>query len=172
MLQPSSWPGCVKTNSVNLLHIYIFKTGFLIFICHTVCSQDKSFLFPFSDMHQHNFLILYGSETGKAESIAQLIYGLSEEHGYVTKLLCLSEVDKVGIYMWQKLKGKKSWISLQFDLSQESCVVFVSSTTGDGEQPENARKFFASLSRNNLDSNHLHGLQVNWVNFWHAISSR
>ncbi len=42
-----------------------------------------------------SFLILYGSVTGKAQSIAELIHRDSESKGFESNLICLSELDKV-----------------------------------------------------------------------------
>jgi methionine synthase reductase len=46
-------------------------------------------------------------------------------------------------------------VTFQVDLASESTVVLVSSTTGDGEQPEKAEPFWRRIRRKKLASNHL-----------------
>jgi len=71
-------------------------------------------------------LLLYASVTGKAESIAHLIAEEAEKKGRILSLKCMSDPD--------------------VDLRQENCLLIVSSTTGDGEQPEQAIPFLRHLS--------------------------
>ena len=63
-------------------------------------------------------LVLYGSVTGKAQSIAEQVLERLVARGREASLHCLGEVGKT----WQ--------------LEEARTVVIVSSTTGDGEQPE------------------------------------
>lgn len=44
---------------------------------------------------------------------------------------------------------------LQFRVEQECVVVFVVSTTGDGDPPDNVAKFWRKLKRKTLPSDHL-----------------
>ncbi|CAB1340884.1 unnamed protein product [Coregonus sp. 'balchen'] len=68
------------------------------------------------------FLVLYGSQKGQAQSIAEGIADEAEERGLVADIYCLSEGEK-------------------FNLEKESApVVFVVSTTGDGDPPDTALK--------------------------------
>jgi len=66
------------------------------------------------------FLILYGSQTGQAESIAHEIFDR-----------CTTELDlsdhgiEVAVYSLEQ-------ISRKFDIEKESTIVFVVSTTGEG----------------------------------------
>ncbi|KFD53043.1 hypothetical protein M513_06159 [Trichuris suis] len=64
-----------------------------------------------------NILIAYASQTGQAKSIASLLY--------------------------ESLNAK----GLAFHIEQESCVIFVVSTTGDGDPPDTAHLFFTQLKR-------------------------
>ena len=47
---------------------------------------------------------------------------------------------------------------LQFSIEKEKCVVFVVSTTGDGEPPDTVAKFWRRLRKKTLDSTFLKGL--------------
>lgn len=46
----------------------------------------------------------------------------------------------------------------QFHLERESCVVIVTSTTGDGDPPDTAQKFFRRLRKKTLSSDYLSDL--------------
>ncbi|XP_072306795.1 methionine synthase reductase isoform X2 [Eucyclogobius newberryi] len=78
------------------------------------------------------FVLLYGSQKGQAQSIAEGIFEEADKHGLVAELSCLSEIEK-------------------YNLEKESApVVFVVSTTGDGEPPDNALKFVKSIKKKTL----------------------
>ena len=47
-----------------------------------------------------SFLILFGSVTGKAESIAELIYRDAEARGFEARLFSMSEQDQVSLTGW------------------------------------------------------------------------
>ena len=69
-------------------------------------------------------LVLYGSVTGKAQSIAEQVVERLVARGREASLHCLGEVGKT----WR--------------LEEARTVVIVSSTTGDGEQPEVGRHVY------------------------------
>ncbi|KAM9827137.1 methionine synthase reductase [Neosynchiropus ocellatus] len=101
------------------------------------------------------FVVLYGSQKGQAQSIAEGIAEEAETHGLVADLSCLSDKDK-------------------YNLDREkSPVVFVVSTTGDGEPPDNALKFVKSIKKKTLSTDHFKGLSyallalgdTNYANF-------
>ena len=73
-----------------------------------------------------SFTILHASVTGKAESIAALIAEESEKRSLQFVKKCMSEAKDI-------------------NLREENCLVIVSSTTGDGEQPEKALPFLKLL---------------------------
>uniref|UniRef100_I3KA96 Methionine synthase reductase n=1 Tax=Oreochromis niloticus TaxID=8128 RepID=I3KA96_ORENI len=82
------------------------------------------------------FVVLYGSQKGQAQSIAEGIAEEAEEHGLVADLSCLNENEK-------------------YNLEKERApVVFVVSTTGDGEPPDNALKFVKRIKRKTLSTDH------------------
>ena len=78
-------------------------------------------------------LVLYGSATGKAESIAELLGTEAEKRGLNFEVKCMSEIGNP-----------------QDIVAASQTLVAVSSTTGDGEQPETAAKLFRALKRRNM----------------------
>lgn len=61
-------------------------------------AQMTSFLYGFSSMPcevKPRFVVLYGSQKGQAQSIAEGIAEEAEEHGLVADLSCLNENEKV-----------------------------------------------------------------------------
>lgn len=88
-----------------------------------------------------HFTILYGSQTGQAEAIAEEIHENSSQHGLETKLFCLSQTEK------------------KFSLERETVVVFVVSTTGEGDPPDTMLKFMRRLKKKTLPSDHLKNCQ-------------
>uniref|UniRef100_A0A6Q2YX44 Methionine synthase reductase n=1 Tax=Esox lucius TaxID=8010 RepID=A0A6Q2YX44_ESOLU len=81
-------------------------------------------------------LVLYGSQKGQAQSIAEGIADEAEEKGLIAEICCVSEGDK-------------------FNLEKERApVVIVVSTTGDGDPPDNALKFVKRIKKKTLSSDH------------------
>ncbi|XP_028288870.1 methionine synthase reductase isoform X2 [Parambassis ranga] len=82
------------------------------------------------------FVILYGSQKGQAQSIAEGIAEEAEEHGLVADLSCLDQIEK-------------------YNLEKETApVVFIVSTTGDGEPPDNALQFVKRIKKKTLPPDH------------------
>lgn len=104
------------------------------------------------------FLLLYGSQTGQADAITEEIHDNSAAHGLECERHCLSQAEK------------------KFTLEKETCVVIVTSTTGDGEPPETALKFFRRLKKKTHPSDYLSHLNYallglgdsNYTNFCNA----
>ena len=48
---------------------------------------------------------------------------------------------------------------LQFDLEKEKLAVIITSTTGDGEPPETAEKFWRKIKKKSTDPNMYQGLR-------------
>ncbi|KAE9548452.1 hypothetical protein FO519_008335 [Halicephalobus sp. NKZ332] len=88
-----------------------------------------------------DFLILYGSETNQSESIADQIYAKCIDMKLDPRVCRMDEVDK------------------EFFIEKETLAVVVVSSTGDGDPPENAHKFFKKLSRNSSDPDFLKNLE-------------
>ncbi|XP_060110274.1 methionine synthase reductase [Heteronotia binoei] len=82
------------------------------------------------------FLLLYASQKGQAKAIAEEICQQATEHGFKADTHCISESDKYN------LKREKE------------PVVFVISTTGDGEPPDTAIKFVKEINDKTLPLNY------------------
>jgi len=82
--------------------------------------------------------IVYISQTGQAQAIAESIFDLTAQNNFEAKLFCIKDYEKI------------------YSLSDEtSPIVFICSTTGDGDLPETAFKFWNKLKRLNEDSGFL-----------------
>ncbi|KAI9179786.1 hypothetical protein H9P43_005116 [Blastocladiella emersonii ATCC 22665] len=72
--------------------------------------------------------IMYGSQTGTSESIAQAIQGEAKARGFAADVYVLDHYDKP-------------------NFARGGLYVFVSSSTGDGDPPDNALKCFRMLRK-------------------------
>ena len=86
--------------------------------------------------------IIYISQTGQAQAIAESIFDLTSANNFDAKIYCIKDYDK------------------KFNLNEEpdSPIVFVCSTTGDGDLPETAFRFWNKLKRLNEESGVLKNL--------------
>ncbi|XP_076146948.1 methionine synthase reductase isoform X2 [Alosa pseudoharengus] len=81
---------------------------------------------------KRRFVLLYGSQRGQAQAIAEELSDQAAEHGLVADLFCLSKKEK-------------------YNLEKETApVVFIVSTTGDGEPPDTALSFVKTIKNKNL----------------------
>ena len=115
---------------------------------------------------QPRFVVLYGSQKGQAQSIAEGIAEEAQDHGLGAELSCLSENEKVTFLICKDINlicfhidcGNRShWLIIwfQYNLEKESApVVFILSTTGDGEPPDNALRFVKRIKKKNLSTDH------------------
>ncbi|RKO83046.1 flavo protein-like protein [Blyttiomyces helicus] len=87
-------------------------------------------------MNRPSLLILYGSETGCAQEVAERI--AREGRRLLLKPRCMAMDD------YDRSR-----------LDQEPLVVFVAATTGQGQEPGNMKKFWKSLLRKSLPPNAL-----------------
>ncbi|XP_014788148.1 methionine synthase reductase isoform X1 [Octopus bimaculoides] len=87
--------------------------------------------------HTSRFLLLYASQTSQAESISELIYDNAVASGLSVERHCLSSTDD------------------KFKIEDESSVVFVVSTTGDGDVPDTAVRFLRKLKKKSKQEEHL-----------------
>lgn len=72
--------------------------------------------------------VFFASQTGNAESISRSIHEQAQERGFKSAHYVLNDHAKVN---WEK----------------EECLVFVVSTTGDGDPPDNSTKFWRHLRK-------------------------
>ncbi|KAI1133625.1 riboflavin synthase domain-like protein [Nemania abortiva] len=101
-------------------------------------------------LDRRKMLILYGSETGNSEESASDIESMARRLHFQT---LVEEMDDVELS----------------SLLRYPLIVFVISTTGQGDLPKNARKFWKSLLRKRLPPNCLR--QVNFTTFGLGDSS-
>ncbi|KAL1925663.1 uncharacterized protein VTP21DRAFT_546 [Calcarisporiella thermophila] len=85
-------------------------------------------------------LILYGSQTGTAQDVAEMLAREARRYHFQAQVLAMDEYDKA-------------------ELVQEKLVVFVCATTGQGEEPDNMKKFWKFLLRKNLPHDVLSNLE-------------
>ncbi|XP_067132918.1 NADPH-dependent diflavin oxidoreductase 1-like [Centruroides vittatus] len=88
--------------------------------------------------------ILFGSETGNSEDLSERISREAKRRHFRAKLFCMDEYPIV-------------------NLIEERLVVFVCSTTGQGEEPENMKQFWKFLLRKNLPSNSLQNMKYSVI---------
>ncbi|XP_046844340.1 NADPH-dependent diflavin oxidoreductase 1-like isoform X2 [Xenia sp. Carnegie-2017] len=86
-----------------------------------------------------NIAILYGSQTGTAEEVAERIGREARRRYLVPRVEAMDDYNKV-------------------NLIYEHLVVFVCATTGDGEEPDNMKGFWRFLLRKNLPRDCLQNL--------------
>ncbi|CAL8147580.1 unnamed protein product [Orchesella dallaii] len=99
----------------------------------------KDFL---KDLEDESFVIFYGSQLGQAKSIAEGLVDVAEEYDFKTKAFELNAIKDVN------------------DLTKLTCpIVIVTSSTGDGEPPENADKFWRKIRKKNLSATTLQSLK-------------
>ncbi|XP_074652264.1 methionine synthase reductase-like [Tubulanus polymorphus] len=78
------------------------------------------------------FLLVYGSQTGQAEAIAEEMFETALSYNLHPELHCLSKTDK------------------KFNIEREKYVVIVVSTTGEGDPPDTALKFWRRIKKKTL----------------------
>ena len=92
-------------------------------------SQTETLLSRSKAMKSEQLLILFGSQTGNAEWISKHIYSESLERGYKAQVMCLND-------------------SIEYDWTLDFALIVVTSSTGDGDPPDNSNKFLKWLRKN------------------------
>lgn len=75
--------------------------------------------------------VLYGSQTGNAQEVAERIWRDSKRFYFRTVIKHLDDYNAL-------------------DLINEQCVIFVCSTTGQGEEPDNMKLFWKFMLKKSL----------------------
>ncbi|KAJ2063534.1 NAPDH-dependent diflavin reductase [Coemansia sp. S146] len=91
-------------------------------------------------MEERKLLILYGSQTGYAEDVARRISRQAWRRHFTAHVQALDQVDKRLIFT-------------------SSPVIFVCSTTGQGEEPDNMKRFWRFLLRKSMPHDALSSLE-------------
>ena len=81
-----------------------------------------------ANAQQRDCYMLYGSATGNSEEIARALSEEASDYGIVAQFQCMDQYKKA-------------------ELKPGSVCVFVVSTTGEGEAPENASRFMRTIKR-------------------------
>lgn len=109
------------------IHWYACRSPFQETSPKFACDIRSNTLYsPASDSLSRSALILYGSETGNAQDVAEEIGRLTERLHFDSTILDLDSV---------QLR----------DVVKPTVVIFVISTAGQGEMPQNARAFWKTL---------------------------
>ncbi|KAI0106263.1 hypothetical protein GGR51DRAFT_518440 [Nemania sp. FL0031] len=112
--------------------------------------QNSAYTHEVTTLDRRKMLILYGSETGNSEESASDIESIARRLHFQVLVEEMNDVELSTL--------------LRYPL-----VIFVISTTGQGDLPRNARKFWKSLLRKRLPPNCLR--QVNFTTFGLGDSS-
>ncbi len=124
-------------------------------------------------------LILYGTETGNAQEVAEELGALTERLRFATHVAELNQSKPVSTvepqlrYLFNPSEQSliANFIPLRFQdaLLSFTLIIFVVSTTGQGDLPVNARTFWKSLLLKKLPPTYLTG--VNFAVFGLGDSS-
>lgn len=82
-------------------------------------------------MLDRKILILYGSQTGTAQDVAERIWREANFYDFAGPVMCMDDYEVK-------------------NLIYEPLVVFIASTTGQGEEPDNMKMFWRFLLRKSL----------------------
>ncbi len=91
-------------------------------------------------MAERRVVVLYGSQTGTSQDVAERVGREAKRRHFKTRVLSL---DSYAIS----------------ELVSEPLVIFVCATTGQGDEPDNMKKFWRFLLRRNLPNDSLSELQ-------------
>ncbi|KAJ2492443.1 NAPDH-dependent diflavin reductase [Coemansia sp. RSA 2050] len=89
---------------------------------------------------ERKLLILYGSQTGYAEDVARRISRQAWRRHFTAHVQALDQVDRQLVF-------------------SSSPVIFICSTTGQGEEPDNMKRFWRFLLRKSLPHDALSGME-------------
>ncbi|CAG9763746.1 unnamed protein product [Ceutorhynchus assimilis] len=84
--------------------------------------------------------IFYGSQTGNAQDLAERMWRESKRFYFQSSVKALDDYNVA-------------------EIVDERCALFVCSTTGQGEEPDNMKMFWKFLLKKNLPGDLLHNLK-------------
>jgi sulfite reductase alpha subunit-like flavoprotein len=97
-----------------------------------------------------NVYVLYGSQTGNSEEIAQNIYTLLRDSNIECKYSSLNNT----------LKGDGfDFVNVEETIGTTNKIIIVCSTTGNGDAPENVNHFWRKFKNQKLPKNLLYGTE-------------
>jgi len=99
---------------------------------------------------KHNIYVLYGSQTGNAEEIAQNIKNVFFENNIEIQFSCLNKTIKGDEFTFLKDET-----NIAADAVSDTNIIIVCSTTGNGDAPENANHFWRKIKNQKLPKNFL-----------------
>jgi sulfite reductase alpha subunit-like flavoprotein len=104
-------------------------------------------------------LVLYGSETGNAQEVAEELGRTAERLRFVTHVGECNGVKAVSVALLLSHNGIIILTICKDSLASYSLVIFVVSTTGQGDFPLNGRAFWRTLLLKRLSPTFLSGVQ-------------
>ncbi|KAF4974398.1 hypothetical protein FZEAL_8697 [Fusarium zealandicum] len=107
------------------------------------------------DVHDRTVLVLYGSETGNAQDMAEELGRVCQRLHFKSRVEELDAIDLVGqlcprYAVARRMHPGSLTDLIQNDLLQPMLVIFVLSTTGQGDMPHNSLLFWKRLLRKRL----------------------
>jgi sulfite reductase alpha subunit-like flavoprotein len=106
---------------------------------------------------ERSVIILYGSETGNAQEVAEELGSMAERLRFTTHVSELNQCKPVCPCLLDAIAQCNISDRIQALLSSYTLTIFVASTTGQGDLPANARSFWKSLLLKKLSSTFLAG---------------
>ncbi|CAG8784006.1 7250_t:CDS:2, partial [Acaulospora morrowiae] len=103
-------------------------------------NEEKSEKNNVPHLTTRQLLILYGSQTGCAQDVAERIERQARRRLFKTRIFSMDAYDRT-------------------NLINEHLAIFVCSTTGQGDEPDNMKKFWKFLLRKNLPNDILNQLK-------------
>lgn len=100
--------------------------------------------------NERTVLVLYGSETGNAQDMAEELGKMCQRLHFHSDVEELDAVELVRILVKRRTRSVSSNIALQSTLLRYQLVIFVVSTTGQGDMPHNGLLFWKRLLRKKL----------------------
>jgi sulfite reductase alpha subunit-like flavoprotein len=105
-------------------------------------------------------LILYGSETGSAKDVAERIGRVARRHHFSARVIGMDAFPMVRPASYDNSRFANLPSRRQVTLIDESLIIFVCSTTGNGVEPANMTPLWKALLRAELPSDLFEGESI------------